>query len=152
MNRRQSVLCDELMKPCCDYVRPNRCAVPCGEQPVAVLPLVTHPQVLLRLLGSPCFEHGHNVRRHFHAAFRSCILCFVLKYALARQIKRRAPHGDNRPLEINVFPFQSAEFTTAHTCEQQQLHDHLMLHTFLIQRRKQVCRLFLVQIDGFLAI
>lgn len=35
VNRRQSVLGDELMKPRCNYVRSNGCAIPCGEQTVA---------------------------------------------------------------------------------------------------------------------
>ena len=150
MNGRQFVLVYKLVKPWRNNIWTNRRAVPWSKKSVGILPLIAQPQAFAWLLGAPTTQHGYYVSGNFHTAFGCFVFCFILKHTFACQIERRTENEDQRPFEINIFPFQSAQFTAPPSGIEQQFDNDLILCAFLVECSKQACSLFFIQIGGLL--
>lgn len=61
-----------------------------------------------------------------------------------RDVQRGALYADDGGLEVDVLPFESAEFLPAHTREHEHLDHRLELHIFALDQLQKPAGLFLV--------
>ena len=118
---RQIVGTDEVAEPASYRVRMDRHTVELGEQAVTVYPSVAHAEALLSLPPFVLLEQLDGDSRSLDVARRAVVLGGIGDDALVRDVQRGALDADDGGLEVDVLPFESAEFLPAHTRE----HEHL---------------------------
>lgn len=143
---RQIVRTDEVAEPTADGVGVDRRTVRLGEQPVAISPTVTHREPSLCLPTFVLLEQLNRYRRGFDVAGGAVVLRRLGDDPLVRDVQRGALDADDGGLEVDVLPFESAEFLPAHTREHEHLDHRLELHIFALDQLQKPAGLFLVQV------
>lgn len=143
---RQVVRSHEVTEPTADGVRMDRHTVGLGEQAVAVYPSVAHREPSLCLPPFVLLEQLDGNRGRFDVARRAIVLGGIRDDALVRDVQRGALDADDGGLEVDVLPFESAEFLPTHTREHDHLDHRLELHIFALDQLQKLAGLFLVQV------
>lgn len=143
---RQIVGADEVAEPAPYRIRMDRHTVGLREQAVAIYPSVAHAEALLSLPPFVLLEQLDGDSRRFDVAGGAVVLCRIRDDALVRNVQRSALDADDGRLEVDVLPFESAEFLPAHTREHEHLDHRLELHIFALDQLQKPAGLFLVQV------
>ena len=143
---RQVVRSYEITEPTPYRIGVDRHTVWLGEQAVTVYPSVAHAEALLSLPPFVLLEQLDGNRGRFDVARGAVVLGGIGDDALMRDVQRGALDADDGGLEVDIFPFESAEFLPAHTREHEHLDHRLELHIFAIDQLQKPAGLFLVQV------
>ena len=143
---RQVVRSNEVAEPAPYRIRMDWHTVRLGEQAVTIYPSVAHRKAALSLPSFVLPEQLDGNSRRFDIARGAVVLGRVRNDPLVRNVQRGALDADDGGLEVDVLPFESAEFLPAHTREHEHLDHRLELHIFALDQLQKPAGLFLVQV------
>lgn len=135
---RDSVPLQELFKLLGGSHRIHLLAIPLGEKPVAALPSIAQPHLLLDLLFAVFLQESKHTFRDRNGSDTSFgFRCFVLRI-LSFGLVCALLDGKQAALEINAIPSESDQFPSPCAGSEGKLDNHLEEKRFFIQAGKHL--------------